>query len=180
MNRLIQCAAACAVLCPTLAAAANPDAITDPHPTAPTLGVFTSLGYLGSPGGNGSAFDVGLRLACDPVRQVGVTEVDEQVVVLVLMFQRGGMRADFDFVDLDVFVLEDEVVVRLPRDGQPWKDLTPRQHGRERPTGECESDGDRRPQGSFRHGGPPRNYGRQPSAPRRAERARCSCDGATQ
>ncbi len=111
MNRLIQCAAACAVLCPTLAAAANPDAITDPHPTAPTLGVFTSLGYLGSPGGNGSAFDVGLRLGVGRhfalsfdagygVLATGATIQDRwwlmPSMAVVIPARIGGLRTSFD------------------------------------------------------------------------------------
>lgn len=54
------------VASPRIARATPPvehDAVVQPRDEAPKLGVYTTLGYLASPGGNGAAFETGLRYA---------------------------------------------------------------------------------------------------------------------
>jgi hypothetical protein len=49
------------LLCPAVGAADTPQAVTEPDPSARTLGMFASVGYLGSPGANGAATNLGVR-----------------------------------------------------------------------------------------------------------------------
>jgi hypothetical protein len=49
------------LLCPEIAAADKPQAPTQPDPSARTLGIFATVGYLGSPGASGGATNLGVR-----------------------------------------------------------------------------------------------------------------------
>jgi hypothetical protein len=49
------------LLGPALAAAEGVQTVTQPDPNARTLGVFASVGYLGSPGASGAAVNLGVR-----------------------------------------------------------------------------------------------------------------------
>jgi hypothetical protein len=62
MKRRIMALTVCVGLAPSAVAAAEPNVVATNGDTPAKLGLFTSLGYLGSPGASGTAFGAGLRL----------------------------------------------------------------------------------------------------------------------